>query len=275
MKTDLDIYNRKDLKKKLSELGLAMTKDRGQNFLLNKETLSKMLDAVNADGPVLEIGPGMGHFTRYLLKKYSPLTLVELDKGFAEYLERELEGDFTLNQKDFLKYSIPEIKEKPWVIAGNIPYNITGKIITKILKQGEKVSRFYLLMQKEAGEKLLEKPGSKEYGRLSVMVQHYCNAQILFKVGPESFYPAPRVDSVYMEFELKPGMQWDEDFFNWVNAIFTARRKTIWNVFKKKYDGEQFKSVLTKKGLEPSLRGESLNPEDLYALFEALRCWYK
>lgn len=265
----VDIYKIHELIQFLKSKKLYLTKDRGQNFLIRKEILQKMSDCLLKENPVLEIGPGIGHLSRILSQDHNKLTLVELDKGFVEVLKEALPSDTTIIHKDFLKYSLRE-SEKKYQIIGNIPYNITSKILIALLKQNQKIEHFFLLMQKEAAQRLLSSPGNKNYAISSILVSFYCSdAKSLFELDAECFFPAPNVQSAFVQFKPN-GKPWNEEFYIFLQKCFISRRKTIYNSLKKAYPKELILSCLKDLSLKEQERAEKLDSQTLFSLFESL-----
>ncbi|OHD11130.1 MAG: ribosomal RNA small subunit methyltransferase A [Spirochaetes bacterium GWB1_36_13] len=260
------VYKPETLKTLLLSLNLSLTKEKGQNFLLDSDVLAKMASFFKDTLPILEIGPGIGHFTRYLIEKNQPVTVVELDKGFVRYLEKELGKKIKIIHKDFLKFSFSDLEYPKIVLAGNIPYSITKDILFRLFRNLSFIDEAFILMQAEAGEKLLAEPGTKKYGRLSVLTGFYTEAQILFYVPPKAFFPQPHVDSVYMRFKPK-NKDYDKGFEEWLNIVFSNRRKTLASVFKKKLGNEIFDRILKEFAFTVNTRAETLDPETLYKLY--------
>ena len=186
---------------------------------------------------VLEIGPGMGVLTKYLLDKDITTYVIEIDSESVEYLQANyLNLAPRIIEKDFLKYNLNEVfKDEPFAIIGNFPYNISSQIVFKVLEMREQIPEFSGMFQKEVAQRICEKEGSKTYGILSVLVQAFYKADYLFTVPPSVFNPPPKVDSGVLRLTRKDNFNLPCDealFFKVVKTAFQQRRKTLRNSLK-------------------------------------------
>ena len=181
----------------------------GQHFLTDQNIAKAIVDALGAGGvrDVLEIGPGMGVLTQYLLAREDlDLRLVEIDGESVEYLMAHFPGmQGRLVQDDFLKMNLSKIFKGEFRVIGNFPYNISSQIFFKILDNREAVPEVVCMIQKEVAERIAEKPGTKTYGILSVMLQAWYDIEYLFSVGSGAFAPPPRRPGS-RRFSLRPGL---------------------------------------------------------------------
>ena len=214
-------------------------KHLGQHFLKDENIAQKIADTLSLDGykDVLEIGPGMGVLTKYLLKKDITTHVVEIDTESVEYLKNNyLTLSNRIHEKDFLKYDLTEVfNEKPFAIIGNFPYNISSQIVFKTLELRHQVPEFSGMFQKEVAQRICSKEGSKIYGILSVLTQAFYDAEYLFTVPPSVFNPPPKVDSGVLLLKRKENftLPCDEQlFFKVVKTGFQQRRKTLRNSLK-------------------------------------------
>lgn len=214
-------------------------KHLGQHFLIDENVACKIADTLAYRGydHVLEIGPGMGVLTKYLLKKDTDVHVIEIDTESVTYLEEHypaLEGK--IHEKDFLKYDISEIfGNEQFAIIGNFPYNISSQIVFKMLELREYIPEFSGMFQKEVAQRICEKEGSKTYGILSVLVQAFYEASYLFTVPPSVFNPPPKVDSGVLRLSRKADFSLpcnEKLFFRVVKTAFQQRRKTLRNSLK-------------------------------------------
>lgn len=214
-------------------------KHLGQHFLTDENIANKIADTLGCDGyeNVLEIGPGMGVLTKYLLAKPFTTYVIEIDTESVAYLNAhypKLHGKII--SKDFLKYNINEVfKEKPFAIIGNFPYNISSQIVFRCLDLRNQVPEFAGMFQKEVAERICEKKGSKTYGILSVLVQAFYEAEYLFTVHENVFNPPPKVKSGVLRLKRKENYNLpcnEKLFFNVVKTAFNQRRKTLRNSLK-------------------------------------------
>lgn len=214
-------------------------KHLGQHFLNDENIAKKIADTLHLEGydSVLEIGPGMGVLTKYLLEKPVTTYVIEIDTESVEYLKthyQKLEGKVI--SKDFLKYNINEIFDGgQFAIIGNFPYNISTQIVFRALEFRSQIPEFAGMFQKEVAERICEKKGSKTYGILSVLVQAFYDAEYLFTVSEEVFTPPPKVKSGVLRLRRKENFTLpcnEKLFFTVVKTAFQQRRKTIRNSLK-------------------------------------------
>lgn len=214
-------------------------KHLGQHFLRDENIAQKIADSLslkNYDN-VLEIGPGMGVLTKYLLDKKITTHVIEIDKESVAYLKSNfLTLADRVIEEDFLKYDLNCIfNNQPFAIIGNYPYNISSQIVFKTLEMRDQVPEFSGMFQKEVAQRICEKKGSKSYGILSVLVQAFYDAEYLFTVPPHVFNPPPKVDSGVLILKRKVNykLACDEKlFFKVVKSAFNQRRKTLRNSLK-------------------------------------------
>lgn len=214
-------------------------KHLGQHFLKDEQVAKNIADTLQLKGyeDILEIGPGMGVLTKYMLEKPVTTYVVEIDNESVEYLELhypKLHGKIIA--KDFLKYDINEVfKGKQFAIIGNFPYNISTQIVFKMLELRNQIPEFSGMFQKEVAERICEKKGSKTYGILSVLVQAFYEAEYLFTVDENVFNPPPKVKSGVLRLTRKENFSLPCDeklFFRVVKTGFQQRRKTLRNSLK-------------------------------------------
>ncbi len=215
-------------------------KSLGQNFLHDANIARKIVDSMHLqrDNRVVEIGPGKGALTGFLLEKLSHLTAIELDDELALQLRATFSEKLTLILGDVLKVDLKTLAKQlggKVRIAGNIPYNITSPILFWVIDARESVRDCTLMMQHEVAQRLTAKPRTKDYGILSVFAQYYAAPKLLFSVSPKSFTPVPEVTSaiVYLNFSgggpQQPQALNDSIFRAVVRGTFGKRRKTLRN----------------------------------------------
>ncbi|MCF8273111.1 MAG: 16S rRNA (adenine(1518)-N(6)/adenine(1519)-N(6))-dimethyltransferase RsmA [Flavobacteriaceae bacterium] len=211
----------------------------GQHFLNDEGIAKKIADTLTLNGykSVLEIGPGMGVLTKYLLKKEVTTHVIEIDTESVEYLKSNfLNLAPRVIEKDFLKYDLNEIfKGESFAIIGNFPYNISTQIVFKMLEMRNQIPEFSGMFQKEVAQRICSKEGSKVYGILSVLTQAFYNAEYLFTVPPSVFNPPPKVDSGVLILTRKKNYTLPCDdalLFKVVKTAFQQRRKTLRNSLK-------------------------------------------
>lgn len=214
-------------------------KHLGQHFLKDESIAQRIADTLSLDGyqKVLEIGPGMGVLTKYLLAKPIETFVVEIDKESVAYLSEHYP---VLNGKicgeDFLRYDIQQLMGRdPFAIIGNFPYNISTQIVFKALELRDFVPEFAGMFQKEVAQRICEKKGTKAYGILSVLTQAFYDAEYLFTVDENVFIPPPKVKSGVLRLKRKENytLPCDEKlFFRVIKTAFNQRRKTLRNSLK-------------------------------------------
>ena len=214
-------------------------KHLGQHFLTDESIAQKIADTLSYNGysDLLEIGPGMGVLTKYLLKKSITTHVIEIDSESVDYLKHEyLNLADRIIEKDFLRYDLTEVfDDRPFAIIGNFPYNISSQIVFKTLDIRHQIPEFSGMFQKEVAERICSKEGSKVYGILSVLTQAFYDAEYLFTVPPSVFNPPPKVDSGVLRLRRKENFKLPCDeklFFKVVKMAFQQRRKTLRNSLK-------------------------------------------
>ncbi|MEJ2112307.1 MAG: 16S rRNA (adenine(1518)-N(6)/adenine(1519)-N(6))-dimethyltransferase RsmA [Flavobacteriaceae bacterium] len=214
-------------------------KHLGQHFLKDENIAEKIADTLSYSGykHVLEIGPGMGVLTKYLLKKDITTHVIEIDKESVEYLKNEyLNLADRIMEHDFLKYNLKQVfKNEPFAVIGNFPYNISTQIVFKTLEMRDQIPEFSGMFQKEVAQRICSKEGNKVYGILSVLTQAFYEASYLFTVSPQVFNPPPKVESGVLLLKRKENFTLPCDeilLFKVVKQAFQQRRKTLRNSLK-------------------------------------------
>jgi len=214
-------------------------KHLGQHFLKDESIAMQIADSLTLNNykNVLEIGPGMGVLTKYLLKKDVTTHVIEIDSESVEYLQAHyLNLAQRIISKDFLKINIQEhFGDEQLAIIGNFPYNISTQIVFKTLENKHQIPEFSGMFQKEVAERIAEKAGSKKYGILSVLTQAFYDVEYLFTVPPSVFNPPPKVDSGVIRLIRKENFTLpvnEKLFYRVVKTAFQQRRKTLRNSLK-------------------------------------------
>jgi 16S rRNA (adenine1518-N6/adenine1519-N6)-dimethyltransferase len=244
----------------------------GQNFLQDQAIIDDILAAISPseNDHMVEIGPGQGAITAPLVDSGATIDVVELDRDLIPILEKKFSGksNLTIHAADALNFDFSSLvsNDVPLRVIGNLPYNITTPLLFHLLDQAEHISDMCFMLQKEVVERICAQPGTKSYGRLSIMIQYYCEAELLFIVPPEAFDPIPKVDSaiIYLKPLAKPrGGDSDVGVLNkLVTAAFSQRRKTLSNTLKNIVSSDQILAV----GLQPEQRAETVTIEQFVAL---------
>lgn len=260
----------------LHRFKLRADKKLGQNFLIDETVVRRIVEAaeLTPEDTVLEVGPGIGTLTQGLAESGANVVAVELDKRLLPVLDVTLEGydNVRIVNGDILQVDIMEQVQKPdFKCCANLPYYITTPIIFAILEKRLPMERLVVMVQKEVAERMAAKPGSKDYGALSVAIQYFTEPEIAFIVPPSSFIPAPSVDSAVIVCKRRstpPVEVCDENlFFRVVKAAFSLRRKMLSNSLKNMgIKGEQVNKWLELAGVNGKRRAETLSLEDFAAL---------
>lgn len=207
-------------------------KSLGQHFLKDLDVAARIAATVEGSGlPVMEVGPGMGVLTRFLLDSGCDVTAVELDSESVEYLHREM-PDLRVVEGDFLKMELDAIIPGQMALIGNYPYNISSQIFFKLLDYKDKIPLASGMLQKEVAERICASPGSKVYGILSVLLQAWYDCEYLFSVPPAVFVPPPKVTSGVLRLTRNSRRELGVDealFKSVVKTAFGQRRKTLRN----------------------------------------------
>lgn len=214
-------------------------KHLGQHFLKDENIAEKISDTLSLEGysKILEIGPGMGVLTKYLLDREVEVHVIEIDTESVAYLnENYPDLKDKIHQQDFLKYDLSQIfGNESYGVIGNFPYNISTQIVFKVLENREQIPEFSGMFQKEVARRICEKEGNKTYGILSVLVQTFYQAEYLFTVPPSVFSPPPKVDSGVLKLTRKENFELpcnEKLYYSVIKMAFNQRRKTLRNSLK-------------------------------------------
>ena len=257
------------------------SKSLGQNFLIDDSVPRDIVSGAEVCkyDSVIEIGPGVGTLTAQLLNTAKRVVAIELDNDLIPILSQEL-GDnpnFTLIHNDALKVDFNEIigDEQSVKLVANLPYYVTTPIIVKLLKEKYNFKSLTIMIQKEVAERMAAEPGNKDYGALSLLVQYYCNTEIVRKVPPACFIPRPKVDSIVIRLEKldnpRVEVQNEKLFFDIIRNAFNMRRKTLWNGVKNiGLPKEKLEESFSEANVDAKRRGETLSIEEFAALADAI-----
>ncbi|HAW45111.1 MAG TPA: 16S rRNA (adenine(1518)-N(6)/adenine(1519)-N(6))-dimethyltransferase [Sutterella sp.] len=238
----------------------------GQNFLVDESVLDALIGfiAPNAEDKIIEIGPGRAALTARLLRRVPKMSAVEIDRDLAAWLRGEF-PTLEVIEADALKLDWKTILEgSPIRVVGNLPYNISSPILFALLGAKDRVIDQHFMLQREMVDRMVAKPSTKAYGRLSVMLQAYYDMAKLCDIGPQAFYPAPKVFSAFVRMVPKKNVP-DVDFSQFekvVKAAFSLRRKTLRNALA----GVLTEDEIRKADIDPSVRAETLDVNDFVRL---------
>ena len=251
---------------------IKMSKKLGQNFLIKRGIVDEIVKAADLQEgePVLEIGPGIGTLTQGLAQSGAHVTAIELDTRLLEVLDTTLAqySNVTIVHGDVLKLDVPSImNNESFKVVANLPYYITTPIIMSLLESRLPIERLVVMVQKEVALRMVAKPGTKDYGALSVAVQYYTKPDIVLDVPPKSFLPAPAVTSSVIRCVLrdKPPVDVVDEklFFRVVKAGFAQRRKTFANTMKTTgLSKDRIEELLAKANIDGQRRGETFTLQE-------------
>lgn len=267
----------------LNRNGIFAKKKFGQKFLIDSNIVMKIVKTANItkETNVIEIGPGIGAMTEILAKEAGKVLCFEIDEDMVNILNEEIKNDnVKIVNKDFLKVDLDEemryfIEPKNIVVVSNLPYYITTPIIFKLLEYSKNIEKMVFMVQKEVSERLTAKPGSKEYGSLSVLIELNGIMKKEFNVSRNCFYPVPNVDSEIVSMEINKNdsaLKNDPIFGKFIQNIFEMKRKTLANNICKKtnFSRDDLNKILQELGLSESVRAESLSLNQISKIYEAL-----
>ncbi len=263
----------------LRQLGLVPRKGMGQNFLVDENIADTIVrsSGIQLGDRVVEIGPGLGSLTRPLSQRVAALVVVEMDRRLLPVWQGQLGDayDLTVEWADALQYDFSSLSRRlggPIKIVANLPYNISSPLLIHLLDHRDAIDSMTLMFQKEVAERITSAPGGREYGSLAVQTSQWMEVERLFDVGPQAFYPAPKVTStvVHMRRRLHPLAQVrDEALFRQVvRTAFNQRRKTLANALKRLHPDP--KTWLTAAEIDPSRRAETLEVAEFARLTDLL-----
>lgn len=264
-------YSPKSMKENLEQKEFYFKKKFGQNFIIDENIVTSIVDKASVDKEtlVLEIGPGAGSLTTKLAAKAGFVLCYEIDTSLKEILKENLKefNNYKVIYEDFLKANVKEelnkYDYKKIYVVANLPYYITTPIILKIIEDKLNVEKIVVMVQKEVGDRFKAKPGCKDYGSLSIFLNYYFSVKKILDISKNVFIPKPNVDSVVVEFNKKnvnKTVKNEELFFKLVRDSFVQKRKTIRNNLKG-YNLDKIEEILKKYGYDLSVRAENLSIE--------------
>ena len=274
----------------MKQYGIKANKSLGQNFLVNGEVVENIINCskINQNDMVIEIGPGLGVLTKYLLEKAGKVLCIELDPKMVEILEDRFKfySNFEILNEDVLKVDLNEIIRKNKMsdniknvkIVANLPYYITTPIIMGLFESHVPVESITVMVQKEVADRMQVGPGTKDYGALSLAVQYYADPYIVANVPPNCFMPRPKVGSAVIRLtrhQEPPVKVKDEKLmFKIIRASFNQRRKTLANGLNNSPEIHLPKELITASieelGRGSSIRGEALTLQEFAALSDII-----
>ncbi len=270
-----------NIKEILEKLGTSPKKSMGQNFLINKHKIQKITKEIIKENckSIVEIGPGLGSITNELVKINTNLLCIEKDKDFFEYLKRKYEhyDNFEIYNKDILRCNLKKLGNGKRIFFGNLPYNIGTKIIESLndnFHSNDNVSAIFML-QKEVGEKILSKKGSKTYNGFVVKIRTFYKVKKLLELNESDFWPQPKIKSILLRFDVKRINAEDrldyKDFSNFIFTSFSIRRKKLTNNLQKKFKKSLIIEKLKLLDLSEDVRAQDIEVETFMLLYKMLK----
>lgn len=278
----------------LEKYGFSFKKSLGQNFLIDTNVLKKIVDFADLgeESGAIEIGPGIGALTEQLARSSKKVVAFEIDQRLLPILADTLSPypNVKVIHQDVLKADVKTVIKEEFegisdlMVVANLPYYVTTPIIMRLLEEQLPIRGIVVMLQKEVADRISAKPGTKDYGSLSIAIQYYTKAETVMIVPKTVFVPQPNVDSAVIRLTKResPAVQVrDESFFFLVTrASFAQRRKTILNNLTSQLpDGKQKKEDILKalqaSGIDPSRRGETLSLQEFAALTDQLYSYFK
>ena len=262
-------YSPKRIKELLDEYNFKFKKNYGQNFIIDENIINNIVNKslIDLDTLVIEIGPGCGSLTTKLATVAKNVLCYEIDRGLSLILDKVLDGNTNVEiiYQDFLKSDVKNDIEKynfkKIYVVANLPYYITTPIIVKFIDENIEVDKLIVMVQKEVGDRFKAKPGSKDYGSLSIFLNYYFEIKKIIDVSKNVFIPKPNVDSIVVEFikkkDLEP-LKNKDLFFTLVRDSFKQKRKTIKNNLGD-YDLDKIELVLKKHNMSLQTRAEQIS----------------
>lgn len=249
-------------------------KSLGQNFLVDQNYIEKIIDSLNLqpNETVIEIGPGRGALTKYLVESGANVIAIELDRDLVPLLMDEFTDceNFRVIEEDALQIDFSLFKKQNTKIklVANLPYYISTAILQRLIEQHQVFSEFVLMLQKEVVERITAKTGNKERGFLTVLVEAFCEAEKLFDVPPAAFRPAPKVWSSIVRLDVKDNIEIEDiEFFRELLSVgFAQKRKTILNNLKVKFSDAV--EILENAGIDSTRRAETLTLDEWLVLLK-------
>ena len=240
-----------------------------QNFLEDQNVIEKIVDIINPQKSdyIIEIGPGKGALTVPIFKSVDKLNVIEIDKDLTKLLKKNIgDKNLIIHEHDALKFDYSNFKHTNLRLIGNLPYRISTPLLFHLLSYKDIIKNMFFMLQKEVVERICAKSGTKEYGRLSVMLQYYCDAELMLIIKPDAFFPSPKVDSAIVKItplsEAKYELLNDKSFKIIVREAFSQRRKTIRNSLKTFLNETEIKAA----GIDTNVRAENLEIKDFVKL---------
>ena len=261
--------NKIEIKKRLKLLGIFPKKSLGQNFLINPWISEQMSHHIQKLKPskIIEVGPGVGSLTEFLIPLGIPLELIELDKKIAQYWKSK---NLNVLEANVLQVDSKKLFPKNSALVGNLPYHISNRLIVHSSIHWNQVKFMILMVQKETAERMLSPCGQKSFGSLSVITQYIWDIQKLMSVPSSDYYPKPKVDGCVLVFQRKPPPLIEANpFHSFVKSCFVQKRKILSKKLKNRY-GDSVISIFNQLQISPQARAEELSVNQFVELYKMI-----
>jgi 16S rRNA (adenine1518-N6/adenine1519-N6)-dimethyltransferase len=275
------LLNPTEIRELATKLGLKPTKKLGQNFVIDQNTVEKIVRTSNVfkDSIVLEVGPGLGSLTLALMATGAKVIAVEIDERLADLLPNTAkakgfgESQLIVINKDALEISKSDVNN-PDVLVANLPYNVSVPVIIHVLETFPSIKNYLVMVQSEVADRLAASPGSRTYGSPSVKLQWYAEVSKAGSISRNVFWPVPNVDSDLVQLHRRNNVDESirKELFAVVDAAFSQRRKMLRSALSSMCGGsEKASKILESVQIDPRLRGEALNVSDYVRLTEGMK----
>jgi len=245
----------------------------GQHFLTDRSILRRIVQfsTITPDDTVVEIGAGAGALTRELARVASRVIAIEIDKDWITRLRAEMPANVEIVEGDALELDFPAGR---FHLAGNLPYNLTTPLFKRFIENRDRIVKVTVMIQKEVARRLIARPGTGEYGPLTVLVQYYANVAYGFTVAPGAFRPRPKVDSAVIRLDWKPDVPEAREFTDFVQHVFSSRRKKLVNNLVQMFperSREELLDSLVHAGIDRGARPEELSGSEFLRVYNQVR----
>jgi 16S rRNA (adenine1518-N6/adenine1519-N6)-dimethyltransferase len=262
---------RETVEKFLKDNNFNPSKKMGQNFLINKNICEELVNSIDFSKVdlIIEIGPGLGAITQFLVNKTKKMIAIELDKRLAEFITNKYPSIELINN-DVLKVEFDKLiaDYKNPIIVSNLPYSISSLIIHKFIKSD--IKEMYCMLQKEMVDRLCAKPKTHEYNNLTVLLNSYTNITKIMNIGKNNFLPPPNVDSIFIKIE-KNSEIYNEQYDKFLRQSFSSKRQTLANNLKTIIQKQDLYKYLLECGFSSTIRAEEITANDFKKLFIFLK----
>lgn len=273
----MSVFRPSELRQFLDSLGVKARKSLSQNFLIDGNILRKIVETatVSKDDLIVEIGPGPGALTEFLLQTGARVVAIEKDRIFAKALERLQSDRLQIFEADALEFDLSPFFSFPSIkVVANLPYQLTSPLLGKLVPLAPHIKSLTLMVQKEVADRMTAIAGSKDYSSLSLFISLYAKAKTCFVVEPTCFYPRPKVRSavVHLDLHTPPADLHADAFIQFVRTAFGKRRKTLRSSLRDLFPPEKITSALQTLHLSEDARPETLSLKEFIQLFHSLNC---